>query len=414
MVPAFIFGVMLVLAQMTTFRGEEAVGLLDIALVASAFLAAAASLGLTSPVIGESRRQKRPVVTAFSSPLAGYAILSALLITVSYVLNAQRPAASAEDLATASVAFYTISGLILCMAIVLYSDTGRAMVAGFVTASLALGLVYTFGVVTNNESMLYFSTRFKGFSLNPNQTALLSLGTIVALLASLKHSAAKSRFVRLAVYFSLPLTSIYGVATFSDAFFLSLPIVLAMAGFLVIDYAKMRLWAVVLAAIVLFIGFLLLLAIFVPSVFGLLGVTFQNQLGTGSQDTDRQLLWQNGIIAWSYSPWFGNGAGGWSGHGGPFQGQEAHNSIIDWMSIAGIAGLLPIGIFLTGLFRLTRNLRLFCLLGFFALLVFTMFHFTFRLPVFWFTLAMLLIPFDKENAVEQQHGLNLTYTPTQS
>lgn len=391
---------MLVLAQLTALRGEAPIGPLDVALVASALLAAVMSLDFTrsDAISSSSGQQKGSFVTAISSPISGYAILSALLITISYVLNAQRPAASAENLATASIAFYTISGLMICMAMVLYSRTSGAMISGFIAASLLLGLVYAFGAVTRVEAMLYFGERFTGFASNPNQTALLSLGTFVAILASLNHSVCRLLFVRLMAYGCMPLTFIYGLATVSDALFLSLPAAFAMGGLFVLDRFKVKLWVVIVAAIVLFIAFLLLLGIYVPGIFDVIGAKFQNQLSTGSQDTDRQLLWSHGIIAWSYSPWFGNGAGGWSGYGGPFQGQEAHNSIIDWLSIAGAVGLLPLAVLLIGLFRIKKEFRLFCLFGFFALVIFIQFHFTFRLPIFWFTMAMLMIPFDRKNS----------------
>lgn len=397
---------MLVLAQLTALRGEASIGPLDVALVASALLAAIMSLDLTRPdaISTNSGQQNGGFVTAISSPFSGYAILSALVITISYVLNAQRPAASVENLATASIAFYTISGLMICMAMVLYSRASGAMISGFITASLILALVYALGAVTRVEAMLYFGERFTGFASNPNQTALLSLGTFVAILASLNHSVCRRPFVRLMAYGCLLLTLVYGFATGSDALLLSLPSAFAMGGILVLDRFKVKLWMVVVAAIVLLAAFLIIVGIYVPGIFEVIGVKIQNQLSAGSQDTDRQLLWNHGLVAWSYSPWFGNGAGGWSGYGGPFQGQEAHNSVIDWLSISGVVGLLPLIILLIGFFQIKREFKLFCIFGLFSLVIFIQFHFTFRLPIFWFTIAMLMIPFGGKNSEEAEHA----------
>lgn len=399
MVPAFFFGITLVLAQLTSARGDSSIGVLDFALIATAVLAASVTVLGARPArpphhgASVSRGGAMDFAAAFSDPLVLYAFLSALVITISYVLNAQRPAASLESLGSASVPFYAGSVLILCMVIVLYSQHGRAMICGFITASLALSAVYVFGFVTQTSAMLYFDVRFKGFAENPNQTALLALGTILVLVVSLLRFDRSDRTIRMMIFITIPLTLIYGAATRSDAFVLALPVLLSFIGILALDRLKIKRWVAILIGITLGAISILLFAIIAPGLFGVLGVAIQDQLETGSQDTDRQLLWLHGFRAFLDSPWIGNGPGAWSGLGGPYQGTEAHNSIIDWLSITGLVGLAPVLIVVSRFFRSRLRFKLLRNTGFLALIIFAAFHFTFRLPIFWFALAMLSLPF---------------------
>lgn len=398
MIPAFLFGIALVLAQLTSVRGESSIGVLDIALVGAAVLAASWALlgGRPSGWQPNATLNAPPaggIAAAFSNPLALYALLSALIITISYVLNGQRPAASLESMGSASIAFYAISVLILCMVIVLYSQHGRAMVAGFVTASLALSLVYVFGFVTQNPAMLYFDVRFTGFAENPNQTALLALGTLLVLVISLLRFERHNRTIRRMIFAASPLTLIYGAATLSDAFLVAIPVLLGFFGLLALDRLRIKRWVAILIGTTLFAIFLLVLAILAPGLFGELGLSVQDQLASGSQDTDRQLLWRHGWQAFLNSIWIGNGPGAWSGLGGPYQGLEAHNSIIDWLSITGVIGMVPVVVVLSAFFRSRPRFKLVRISGFLALVIFAFFHFTFRLPIFWFAVAMLALPF---------------------
>lgn len=394
---AFLFGVTLVLAQLTSIRGEASFGVLDIALVGTAVLAAGWSLANAVPVSGRSvavsGQGQQGLLAALASPLSLYALISALLITISYVLNAQRPAASAESLGSASVAFYAISVLLLCMIIVLYSRYGRAMLAGFISGSFVLGLVYVAGFVTQNPAMLYFDVRFTGLAQNPNQTALLALGTLNVLVISLLRFEQNDRIMRWMILATIPLTLVYGLATLSDALLVALPVWGLFTGLLLLERMQVKRWVAIVIGIVFVAVFTLVLAILMPGLFGLIGSGIQDQLATGSQDTDRQLLWRHGLQAFSESVWVGNGPGAWSGFGGPYQGQEAHNSFIDWLSITGVLGLFPVLIVLAGLARTDPRFRLVRAAGFFTLVVFATFHFTFRLPIFWFSMAMLITPF---------------------
>lgn len=390
---AFLFGAVLILAQMTSLRGDASIGLLDFALVATAVMSAFVTLALGHRHDRAGERTPRSgVYAAISSPVFLYGAISTLVIMVSLGLNFQRSAASTESLSTAALPFLANAVVIAGFVLTLYHKNATAMLSGFITASLLIGAYYVLGYLTQNADMMYES-RFKGLALNPNQTALQALATLLVLIAALVKLPPERKIMLTAALVALPLTMIYGVGTGSDSLILCLPGVLAAAGIIVMDRLRVKLWVVIVSGAVLGAGFLLALAIAIPGIFGGVGQSLQAQFSQGSQDTDRQLLWQNGIAAWSDSPWFGHGPGAWSGIGGPYQGLEAHNSVIDWLTIGGIIGVIPILGIIFSAFRFSPRLRLFRVVGLLTLAIFTMFHFTFRLPIFWLAVAVLVSPF---------------------
>lgn len=390
MIPAFLFGAVLVLAQMTALRQESTIGPLDVALVGAALLAGL----VAAPSPGIPGRAPNAPATGFGAAISNsvsiYGIFSAVAVAIALSLNIQRPAASVESLSTASLPFLANSLVIVCFMVVLYSRNMGSLLAGFVIVSLPVGVLYTLGAVTQYPAMMY-EDRFTGFGLNPNQIALQSIATLAVLMTVIIKS--KSRFIIISAMAAMPPTLFYGIATKSDAFMVCVPGILAAVGLLLIDRFRIKLWITIVVGAVLTVSFLLALAIAFPNLFGGVGAALQDQLTQGGQDTDRELLWRNGLAAWRASPWFGNGPGAWSGIGGPYQGIEAHNSIIDWMSIAGIFGLLPIFVIARSLMKTRKRFKLFRLVGIITLLVFTLFHFTFRIPVFWLAVAMLVSPF---------------------
>ena len=60
------------------------------------------------------------------------------------------------------------------------------------------------------------------------------------------------------------------------------------------------------------------------------------------QGEGRLSLWTNGLRAWLDAPILGHGPGSFSGDTAPYQGQEAHNTIIDWMASFGIIGVVSL------------------------------------------------------------------------
>jgi O-antigen ligase len=392
---AFIFGILLVVAQMTAIRGEGSVGILDILLVAGAFLAGA------STVISASTRQMsqttvrgngRSVIgLAMSHPVGFYGIWSALAIAVTFLINAQSGTARIDDLTRASLPFWATSVVIICFMVVVFGRSKSALQAGFVVGSLGAGLVYVVGFLAGVPSMM-LEARFTGLAANPNQIAIQALATLLVLATVIVQT--RSKIMLYATVAAIPLTLIYGLASRSDAFVICVFPVFGV--FLSIAMTRYRIKPALVVAVGLFlaIAFFLSLAAAMPTVFGNLASIVSGQLTQGGQDSVRTILWENGVAAWQYSPFFGNGSGGWSGLGGPFQGMEAHNSIIDWLTITGIFGLLPIFFILRHPFTISDGFKLTRILGLLSLTMFTLFHFVFRLPIFWLAIAMIMIPFD--------------------
>lgn len=114
----------------------------------------------------------------------------------------------------------------------------------------------------------------------------------------------------------------------------------------------------------------------------------------------RIALWQNGLRAFADSPIIGNGPGHFSGIDGPFEGKEAHNTLIDWSASTGIIGLFALAAWAVTLaWQAWRRRNLFGLCGMTALVVFAQFHFVLRQPIFWFTFVLLaLLPAARDDA----------------
>lgn len=392
MILAFLLGAFLVLAQMTQLRGDEPIGILDLLLVAGALAAAGSTFIKPKSLVGESLGggEDSSLKIYFRSPVFIYAIWSILAIGASTVINSQSGLYPLASFFVPAAPFIATSLVTICLVIVVEGDEGDSLLAGFAFASLLLGIIYTFGALTSNAAMMY-EDRFSGLSANPNQVALQALATLVALAMVIMHTRSNITFYIAAA--ATPFTLAYGLASKSDAFMICLPVATAVFGLIVLKRYQIKLWLVIVAGTFLSLAFLLSLAAAFPHIFGGVGGLIESQLQQGGQDTDRTLLWRHGWMAWQHSPLFGNGPGAWSGLGAPFQGLEAHNSLIDWLSISGLFGFVPIALIIVQLFRKYDDVRLIRALGIAALAIFTAFHFVFRLPIFWFTVLLLLMPY---------------------
>lgn len=107
----------------------------------------------------------------------------------------------------------------------------------------------------------------------------------------------------------------------------------------------------------------------------------------------RVTLYIHGLQAWLSTPFsflFGNGAGSFSGLSGPFGGSEAHDTPIDTLTIGGVIGLYllfrhPVR-FAVDAYQSKRALVFACGTG---LLIFSLFHYVARHPIFWFAIFAL-------------------------
>jgi O-antigen ligase len=394
MIVAF-FGMFIALSSMTSLRGEAAVGAIDAGLIFFAGLSIISALVGRKPANSRASRLIANPVFCFVSIGLAAIILSTLLNWSAYGLYFIDPVkAIMPYIAT----FFCANA----MAITIGSPNALLLLRGFLITSLAVGVVYIGGFLIGFGPFFY-GPRFSGLSLNPNQTAIFALcGTIIALALIVKSPPSKLK----PVYFSaLAVNMVLGVITKSDAFMIcSVPILFCVAYLIAFKFTRSFLGTALLGAF----GSLLVItavAIVTPDIFRSAVALVNGSLSTGNQDSDRQLLWQNGIAAWQYRPIFGNGAGAWSGLS-PFQAMEAHNSFIDWLSMAGLVGTAPLAYCTLSLLRLNFRQHIVSIMGCIALLAFFMFHFVFRLPPVWLAwMALLAVVFHKEGAVFPSLGL---------
>ena len=114
-----------------------------------------------------------------------------------------------------------------------------------------------------------------------------------------------------------------------------------------------------------------------------------NALAEMSRRSVRFALWKHGIDALLTSPVVGLGPGAYSGITKPFDGIEAHNSLIDWGTNTGIVGVVLFAALILSLLKMGwRNRNFVGIIGIFSLLMFAQFHYVFRQPIFWFYLLV--------------------------
>lgn len=110
--------------------------------------------------------------------------------------------------------------------------------------------------------------------------------------------------------------------------------------------------------------------------------------GSGTQ---RAALLRHGLEAWARSPVVGLGPGGHSGYRAPFQGEEAHNTLVDWGVSTGVVGAAALVVLLAFFAaRVVRARDPLATAGLAALLAYACFHYVMRQPVFWLGLATVL------------------------
>jgi O-antigen ligase len=286
---------------------------------------------------------------------------------------------------------------ILLLTYVVHDTPGRhaKVLSRFVVASSAsLAALFGLGKLLHTLGPIdpWYSARFCGWAENPNQiafhvAALPFLGvSLVRASSELRHKLVYSGCVVAAL--------VVGVATFSDALLIAW--VTAGVSFFALDYwfghrrRSRGYWGAMLRYLFVPIAAVLLLATFGVQICRSVESEVIAIYDEGSQGSVRMALWRHGIEAMTDSPLIGLGPGAHSGVAAPFSGAEAHNSLIDWGASVGIVGLLAYmllsGWLLAGLWR-SGDAAL--VAAFVSLFSVSLFHYTFRHPVFWFVLVFL-------------------------
>lgn len=226
-------------------------------------------------------------------------------------------------------------------------------------------------------------TRFHGFSKNPNQLALYALILMYFSLCLFRLDH-KSKWLSIGCFL---LSFICGALTKSDAFFLAVVIFIYGSMVLVTTrniitrvsaWKKIFSWMFVICTM---IGLLMFI--------GNLIATLNDISNDGGQGSVRFLLWGNGLEAMFTAPIFGVGPGAWSGLSYPLQGHEAHNTFIDFGNSFGLVAVFAYMLLLchSSFYLLkSRSYTIFCL--FWAISIFSVFHYVLRFPFIWVVIAM--------------------------
>lgn len=246
---------------------------------------------------------------------------------------------------------------------------------------------------------LYYGPRFVGWARNPNQMAFALVLTPFLLWKHLSMAVSVGRRVVLAIL--VPITLLVGYITMSDALLVawaaSFCILLlfqlyrsqSLIGWKRVDILLK--WALVPAIV------LVLLIVFGSNVYRNIWNAVETMYLEGNQGPARIALWKNGIAAISASPFVGFGPGSHSGFGQPFQGYEAHNTLIDWGTSTGMIGVLMyIGLFSWVGYRMWRSRDSVGFSAVCALIIFSLFHYVLRHPLFWYHTVALAVMSGRE------------------
>lgn len=270
-----------------------------------------------------------------------------------------------------------------------------ALAVTFVVCLGGLLVLTALGRPTLGSVNALYGFRFAGWATNPNQTALAA--SVIPFIAW-EHGRRASGIVARVGWHLLTLGAIgIGVATLSDALMLGWGAAVAVglsmwwwkASFTTTSRRRSKLLAVFGVPLLVAAGGVVL----GPRLLEVAEQTAESSYDDGGQGSDRVARWAHGVEAAGRAPVFGLGPGSYSGPFGPFQGEEAHNSPIDWMDATGMVGLMAL-LALWGwvAHRVSVSHRTGAGIALCALLVFAMFHFVLRQPVFWFFLLVLASP----------------------
>lgn len=381
MLIVFLFGLILSASPMTAARVQGGVGPLDIVMLIAAMLSSIFCFR-SSAILQTSSYQQSPTRNLYQEPVARFWIWTIPVLAASTLLNISNGNMLFSSLGRDALALMGSIVTTIAVSIAFMSRYRLALIYGFCFGAVVIAIAYAVFAVSG--SIGYNDDgRFVGGSLNPNQTALHALTFAIVCYFSSKSLPVPSRVLRLILFAAIICSLIFGLATQSDAFRLAVIPILAVFA---LKVSENVLGSTTKGSVV--IVFLVLVTLGVieyrdPTFFTTKLQEVSGGLSTGNQDYDRIALWENGIAAWQENIFLGNGIGAWSGISGPFEGMEAHNVIIDWLSITGIFGLIIYSNLFIQVFKFNLKQNLDRYLIFFGIVIFGMFGFYFRSPVYW-------------------------------
>lgn len=243
----------------------------------------------------------------------------------------------------------------------------------------------------------YYSTRFSGLSLNPNQLALL---TLILPIISL-YLMSRKKIPKYIGLLNIVAAVWIGYQIESDALVLSWVISLFVYSY--VAFLKIMKFGNYLKVIVS-IFMMSFLVSMLPIATNILKDVSNSFDEVSNQSSIRYILWENGIKAFTRSPLIGNGTKSHSGITSPFQGFEAHNTVIDLISMLGLLGLMVILLlFLWAIINSRKNIYYLILL--LQVLIFSNFHNVMRQPIIWFILFILLLNNYKQELISSSPSI---------
>lgn len=266
--------------------------------------------------------------------------------------------------------------------------------ATFFTLS-AIGLALLAASLVTSQlgpiGLWYYERRFQGWAQNPNQLAMFMLPMPFLGWYLLKQARGPGRTILYVV--TIIACVAVGLATESDA------LRVAWAGSLIVMLAWLWCRSIVRSRG----GSLYISHVAVPIALLSLVVALGSGIVAGIEQISDQIyekgergaigvaLWTNGLEAIGHSPLFGFGPGAYSGWERPFQGREAHNTLIDWGMSTGILGImLHLSLWAWCAWR-AIHARSPALLAVVACLVAdAMFGYSLRHPFYWLVLVLVL------------------------
>jgi hypothetical protein len=304
------------------------------------------------------------------------------------------------------VAYFFLFGLACSMSLELASDYRRRRVTWLVAligaASLGLQVVHAYGLIRLPIPVEpWFYDRLRGWSHDPNQLGFVSaLLTVVSFhLADTATSPVKMTAAAACAVVALTV----GVLTKSDSFTVGV----AAAGSAFLAF-KFSLWLATFKQGVTFRGTLVSLTILglpllavgavplAPAALARVEAKFQDVYNEDSQGDLRFHLWAEAYDKGRAAALLGLGPGphltkkAWKE--APPHKFEAHNTPLDLFVQGGMLALLAIAFLYTSLLVTTMRARLPALTALTcAFVVFSMFHFIIRHPIFWFGVVLCFL-----------------------
>jgi O-antigen ligase len=398
MLNAFLFGLAVCLCALTSLRGQSSFGPLDVLVVVLALSSLMmplktnlievhpiAPMSYSFPTLWERWR---------NNPVAIFWLFTIPLFAASVLINLQGGRLQNVDLFKVAAPFAGTAVVSLAAADIYMSRLRKPFVLGFIIGTFAIFLIYVAAIVSNFSPLYNTDGRFIGLSANPNQTGFQAIATIAICTIARFHLFESSRIARIIIDVCILCSIIIGLASQSDSFILSIAPILAYGGLrgaqiLIRD----KIAGVLVAMLAAAIGITALL-IFRADAVTSAKDSFLYNLEYGNQDVDRITVWRNGLSAWRENPIFGHGPGAWSGFSGPFEGIEAHNSYIDWLTILGSIGFLFYFFLILNIIRFNPLKESFRYVALGSILIFGMFGFFMRFPIYWISMMIILVSFE--------------------